>query len=271
MAKVTVIIPVHRVDENLYRTIDSVLRQTHCDWELIVVNMGGVEQIDSFVEKYEDDRISFVDGDALSDNIDLVIARSSGEFFTIVHCGDVMHSAKMRIQLKRMTKNSDIAVCSTWMKPMSNDIMNMRLVGYEGYISDPMRLLLKNNFVYRSAAMVRRSFLRERGISFGRKYSSCGEYGLWFDISRCGGKIYVEPQYLTYLDTEEKNRAPVTGINESMLLRRDILDCLLGDIADPEKRRILIDLSESLERVEKIGLVNQESVLDIFYNILARM
>ena len=49
-----------------------------------------------------------------------------------------------------------------------------------------------------------------------------------------------------------------------MLLRRDILDCLLGDIADPEKRRILIDLSESLERVEKIGLVNQESVLDIF-------
>lgn len=119
--------------------------------------------------------------------------------------------------------------------------------------------------------MVRRSFLRERGISFGRKYSSCGEYGLWFDISRCGGKIYVEPQYLTYLDTEEKNRAPVTRINESMLLRRDILDCLLGDIADPEKRRILIDLSESLERVEKIGLVNQESVLDIFYNILARM
>ena len=203
MAKVTVIIPVHRVDENLYRTIDSVLRQTHCDWELLVVNMGGVEQIDSVVEKYEDGRISFVDGDALSDNIDLVIARSSGEFFTIVHCGDVMHSAKMRIQLKRMTKNSDIAVCSTWMKPMSNDIMNMRLVGYAGYISDPMRLLLKNNFVYRSAAMVRRSFLRERGISFGRKYSSCGEYGLWFDISRCGGKIYVEPQYLTYLDTEE--------------------------------------------------------------------
>ena len=101
MAKVTVIIPVHRVDENLYRTIDSVLRQTHCDWELLVVNMGGVEQIDSVVEKYEDGRISFVDGDALSDNIDLVIARSSGEFFTIVHCGDVMHSAKMRIQLKK--------------------------------------------------------------------------------------------------------------------------------------------------------------------------
>jgi len=119
MAKVTVIIPVHRVDENLYRTIDSVLRQTHCDWELIAVNMDSVEQIDSVVEKYEDGRISFVDGDALSDNIDLVIARSSGEFFTIVHCGDVMHSAKMRIQLKRMTKNSDIAVCSTWMKPMS--------------------------------------------------------------------------------------------------------------------------------------------------------
>ncbi len=271
MAKVTVIIPVHRVDENLYRTIDSVLRQTHCDWELVVVTMGDGEQIDGVVEKYEDDRISFVDGDALSDNIDLVIERSSGEFFTIVHCGDVMHSEKMRIQLKRMAKNSDIAVCSTWMKPMSNDIMNMRLVGYEGYISDPKRLLLKNNFVYRSAAMVRRSFLRECGILFGRKYSSCGEYGLWFDISRCGGKIYVEPQYLTYLDTDVKNRAPVTDINESMQLRRDILDCLLGDIADPEKRRILIDLSESLERVEKIGLVNQESVLDIFYNILARM
>ena len=88
MAKVTVIIPVHRVDENLYRTIDSVLRQTHCDWELIAVNMDSVEQIDSVVEKYEDGRISFVDGDALSDNIDLVIARSSGEFFTIVHCGE---------------------------------------------------------------------------------------------------------------------------------------------------------------------------------------
>lgn len=273
MAKVSIIIPAYRIDETLCRSIDSVLQQTHYDLELMIAHADCDERINDVVRKYNDDRIGTVGCSDVSESIARAIECSTGEYVAILHIGDVMHSEKLRIQLKRMARNPDIAVCGTWMRPLSNDIINMRVSGKEGYVENPMLLLLKYNFVSRSTAIVRRSFMQEHGISFCSQYRPCEEYGLWFDIFRCGGAMYVEPQCLVYVDTEETKKTEqdiMEEFGQSLRLRHDILRHLLEKVESPERKEALTDLLESFDRAEKSGAVSTKMILDVFHIILTR-
>jgi len=270
MAKVSIIIPVCRVDEALYRSVDSVLQQTHGNWELVFAHTIYEEQINVVVRKYADDRIATVSGMDMSDSIAKAMDSSLSEYVTILYAGDIMHSEKLRIQLKRMARNPDITICSSWMHPLSNDILSMRVSRYDGYIENPLLSLLNGNFVYRSTAVVRRSFMRNHDISFGGQYKSCGEYGLWFDIFRRDGTIYIEPQCLVYIDMKE-GKEKMLNTDESLALRYDILKDLLEKVKFRNKRSALSELLKSFDLAKKTGVISFKMMLDIFYIILARL
>ena len=273
MAKVSIIIPAYRADEALYRSIDSALQQTHDDLELAVAHADYDERINDVVRKYNDDRIRTIGGSDVSESIVRAIECSMGEYVTILHVGDIMHSEKLRIQLKRMARNPDIAVCGIWMRPLSNDIINMQGSGKEGYVENPLLLLLNCNFVSRSTAVVRRSFMQEHGISFSSQYRPCEEYGLWFDIFRYGGTMYVEPQCLVYVDTEEPKKTEqdiMEEFRQSLRLKYDILRYLLEKVEPWEKKEALTDMLKSFDRAEKLGTVSTKMILDVFYIILTR-
>jgi glycosyltransferase involved in cell wall biosynthesis len=51
MSKVDVIIPVYNMANTLGRAIDSVLSQTHKDFQLVIVDDGSEDEIDSVIEK----------------------------------------------------------------------------------------------------------------------------------------------------------------------------------------------------------------------------
>lgn len=272
MATVSIIIPAYRIDKFLYRSIDSVLQQTHNDIELVIAYENCNKQINDIVRKYDDNRIKTIGCVYMSESIVQAIEYSLGEYLTIFHAGDVMHSEKLRIQLKRMSNNPDVIVCGTWMRPLSNDMVNMYVSGCEGYVKNPILSLLNGNFVHRSTALVRRSFMQKHGILFGCQYRQCAEYGLWFDIFRCGGIMYMEPQCLVYTDTQgtRKTDLDITEeIEESIELRHSILQHLLEKI-ESRKKEVLMDLFSSFDRAEKAGVVSSKMSLDVFCAILTR-
>lgn len=52
--KVSIIVPVYNAEKYLYRLIDSVLQQTHSDYELILVNDGSTDNSYSLMKKYHE-------------------------------------------------------------------------------------------------------------------------------------------------------------------------------------------------------------------------
>ena len=60
MPKVSVIMPVYNETENVLKyAINSILKQTFTDFELIIINDGSVMDIDSVINSYNDDRIRY--------------------------------------------------------------------------------------------------------------------------------------------------------------------------------------------------------------------
>ena len=74
--EISIIVPVYHVEKYLRKTIDSILRQTFSDFELILVNDGGNEEETAICKEYarKDSRIVYI----YQTNQGLSAARNSG-------------------------------------------------------------------------------------------------------------------------------------------------------------------------------------------------
>lgn len=84
-------IPYYRGLDYLREAIESVLRQTSDDWELVVVDDRGPEPADEVVAAYADPRISYVRNDenlGLAGNWNECVRRTRGPLVTLLHNDD---------------------------------------------------------------------------------------------------------------------------------------------------------------------------------------
>jgi glycosyltransferase involved in cell wall biosynthesis len=91
MPDVTIIIPVHNREELIGRAIESVLCQTHLNFELIVVDDASTDGTVDVINAYDDDRVNCI---ALDNNQGANAARNagiqhaSGEYITFLDSDD---------------------------------------------------------------------------------------------------------------------------------------------------------------------------------------
>lgn len=60
---VSIVIPVYNASEYLSETVESFLRQTYDNWEMILVNDGSTDDSLDIIKKYsaQDSRIRYID------------------------------------------------------------------------------------------------------------------------------------------------------------------------------------------------------------------
>ena len=90
--KLSIIIPVYCVEDTLSRCIESVLSQTGCDYELILVNDGSPDTSPEICERYarQDSRIRVIhkQNGGLSDARNAGIDVAQGEYITFIDSDD---------------------------------------------------------------------------------------------------------------------------------------------------------------------------------------
>ena len=77
--KISVIIPVYNVENQLQTCLDSVLGQTYQNLEIILINYGSTDNSDAICRSYAD--APEIDGHVYVDNIDARV--KVGEFLTV--------------------------------------------------------------------------------------------------------------------------------------------------------------------------------------------
>ena len=79
---ITVIIPAYNSASLIKEAIDSILRQSYRDIELIIINDGSTDNTESIIQSFKDDRIklySIEKNRGLGCGIKLAIENTSGE------------------------------------------------------------------------------------------------------------------------------------------------------------------------------------------------
>lgn len=93
--KISIIVPVYKVEQYLSRCIDSILNQTFQDFELILVDDGSPDNCGEICNKYalKDNRIKVIhkENGGLSDARNVGLDIATGEYISFVDSDDVVH------------------------------------------------------------------------------------------------------------------------------------------------------------------------------------
>lgn len=113
---ISVIIPTYNRRELLLRAIDSVLKQTHADLELIVVDDASTDGSQTAVLDIKDERVRYV---RQSENAGACAARNRGidmargEYIAFQDSDDVFHPEKLEKQLAYLIETgADVTACA---------------------------------------------------------------------------------------------------------------------------------------------------------------
>lgn len=120
MSRVSVIVPVYRVEAYIHRCINSILVQTYSDFELILVDDGSPDNCGVICDEYarQDSRIHVIHQQngglsaARNAGIAWVISHSESQWITFLDSDDWIHREYLQILLEAAQQNNvQISMC----------------------------------------------------------------------------------------------------------------------------------------------------------------
>ena len=113
--KITVIVPVYNVENYLNKCLDSIIKQTYKNLEIIVVNDGSTDNSGTICQEYaqKDDRIVYIEKEngGLSDARNAGLDRMTGSYVTFVDSDDWVELDYIEVLYNKLIEyQADIAV-----------------------------------------------------------------------------------------------------------------------------------------------------------------
>ncbi|RYZ21518.1 MAG: glycosyltransferase [Chitinophagaceae bacterium] len=200
MPRVSVVMPVYNASAFLREAIDSVVRQTFTDWELIVVDDCSTDNSRQIVETYSDQRIRPLyraqnGGVVAATNDGLHAAR--GEYIAIMHADDISHSERLVSEVAWLDAHPEHAVVAAFIEMINESGTPCGTWSLDRSVTSPAAIrshMLVENCIAHSSVLMRGEVVRRYGYDAGqqKKGFAVEDYGLWLELLSDGyafGKI----------------------------------------------------------------------------------
>lgn len=120
MPKLSVVVPVYKVEPYIHQCVDSILNQTFTDFELILVDDGSPDKCGEICDEYakKDSRVKVIHkkNGGLSDARNFGIDVAQGEYITFVDSDDKIDKNMYQDMICYLEKNDlDIICCGTFL------------------------------------------------------------------------------------------------------------------------------------------------------------
>jgi len=181
--QVSVIIPTYNRAQRLGKAIDSVLAQSHRDFELIVVDDGSEDNTDELIENYNSDIVYI-----RQENSGAAAARNRGiekaryNLLAFLDSDDWFAENKLKTQIEAMNRNSSCLISHTneiWYR--NGQILNQKLK-HKKSSGDIFAQSLELCAVGMSTIMIHKEIFDRYGF-FDEGYPCCEDYEFWLRIS----------------------------------------------------------------------------------------
>lgn len=203
MPRVSVIIPVYNGELYLSETLDSVMKQTFTDWEIIVVNDGSTDKSLEIMEEYAalDERVRVISkpNGGVSSARNVAMNNAKGEYFSFVDADDMWVPEKLEKQIAFMDKNpnialiySDISILIDGNIRTQNMFLNRKF--HKGHIFDQ---LFYFNFISTPTVMLRKKIIEQHG-NFSTRFRGIEDYDLWLRIADKNEIGYINERLAIY-------------------------------------------------------------------------
>ena len=115
--KISVIVPIYKVEDYLHRCVDSIINQTYTNLEIILVDDGSPDNCPMICDEYaeRDSRIKVIHkkNGGLSDARNAGLDISTGEYIMFIDSDDFVDKDMMKSMMQNMIDNEvDMVVCN---------------------------------------------------------------------------------------------------------------------------------------------------------------
>jgi glycosyltransferase involved in cell wall biosynthesis len=211
--KVSVIVPTRNRARLVGATIDSILKQTFHDFELIVVDDCSEDDTEKVVKSFNDSRLRYFRHDnrrLAAANRNYGMSQASGEYIAFCDDDDLWLPEKLGKQLLEFEKDPRIdMVCSNGF--LFDDTGDIGIM-YRDNISDSsftLKSLLRFNPVNTSSVIVKKSVVDDvGGMTTDPVFRTGHDYEFWLRIARHYQIRYLN-QPLTRVRVHARHLKPV--------------------------------------------------------------
>lgn len=234
---VSVLIPAFNSAGTIQETLESVLRQTYPNIEIIIVDDGSTDKTAQIVLAFNE-HIKYIyqpnNGLASARNCGLALAQ--GEFLALLDADDICDSNRIAIQVAYLLANPDIVLCCTDFSAFrdhhylsdsyintyygvicsvfgglekiyeQHQVINTRLISWCNVVDNQQirtlcghvsNKIIHGNFIHPPTVMVRRSVAKQVG-SFDQQLRWVCDYDWFIRISLLGKIGYIDKPLLKY-------------------------------------------------------------------------
>jgi teichuronic acid biosynthesis glycosyltransferase TuaG len=196
---ISVIMPAFNAGKYIGEAIESVLSQTYCDWELLIINDGSTDNtqtiIDTFINRDSRIRSLYQENAKQSKARNLGIQHAKGEYIAFLDSDDIMFPDRLSYQIQLLVNSEFDMIFNDAYKFRYNyrieneesfHVKNQSFHGEKALIT-----FLEMNPVPMLTVMVKKKALLEVGsFSVNSLFEHAEDYHLWLKLLKSGKKIF---------------------------------------------------------------------------------
>src|SRR6185295_3491651 len=117
--QVSVLMSVYNGEKYLKEAMESILNQSFPDFEFLIFNDSSTDSGREIILSFNDPRIVLVDNEkniGLTKSLNKGLSLAKGKYIARMDADDISDAGRLNEQVNYMEKNSDVAVCGSWVQ-----------------------------------------------------------------------------------------------------------------------------------------------------------
>lgn len=246
---ISIILSTYNRAHTLKETIDSILKQTFRDFELLIIDDGSTDSTQELLASYDDERIRLY---VLEQNqyycaaANFGLTQAEGEYIAFATSDDTWEPDKLKLQMDYLKERRECAACFTMSDVMNEDgeatqeefqmLSGLLIKNYHTQKEWIQHFIFEGNCLCHPSAVVRKSVMDEVG-GYNLLFCQSADMDLWLRIIRRYPIHVIEKGLVHYRCYKDPN-AQISGaaemkaarfLNEHMIIRRNFINSLTDE------------------------------------------
>lgn len=197
--KVSVVIPCYNYGKTIDRAVDSVLKQTYQNFEIIIVNDGSTdEKTNQKLANYNKPKTKVIhishQGPSVARNT--AIEAAKGEYILPLDADDEIDPTYLEKAVKILDEDDDVSVVCCDYKGVVDYILFKRIFKIKINYNFPGCLLHMTKYLFTVTSFFRKSDWEKVGGFNPNMVHGSEDHNFWISLIKLGGKVHHIPEEL---------------------------------------------------------------------------
>ena len=218
MLKLSIITVNLNNNEGLRKTIDSVLNQTHKDFEHVIIDGGSTDGSVEVIKQYKNNRLKWISekDHGIYNAMNKGIIKACGEYLLFINSGDFLYSDSTIEKIFKYNLIEDLIVGDLYIDYVSNKTNFI----YSLMDKNIGKRFLSKNTLPHPSTLIKRKFLLNLSM-YDESYRIAGDYDFFVRAITAKATIKHIPVVITVFNDMGVSRNNLDLVeNENIIIRR---------------------------------------------------